>query len=240
MAGLDDNKRDVLASVAKGVTGAIPLVGPALAEVVGQTIPNQRMDRVAEFIRLLDQRLTDVELAQIKSNPQAIDLLEEATLIASRSVSDARRLHLVNLIREPEKIGSQVYEVRRKLLQILRELSDEDVNVLADINLRGDKHARWKRSSEPITEGTYRSMSPAEREIHETNEASWPLSIGMLDRLGLLTAVRQEQDSDAPDRHIDPNTGLPRIVRYEASELGKLLLLNIGEISELHPTVNLF
>ena len=50
MSDLDTNTRDRLVSVAQGVSGACPVVGPILSEAIGQLIPNQRLDRVVSFL----------------------------------------------------------------------------------------------------------------------------------------------------------------------------------------------
>ena len=42
---------DRLASGAKGITGAVPFVGSIIAEIVGNVIPNQRIDRLTRFVR---------------------------------------------------------------------------------------------------------------------------------------------------------------------------------------------
>ena len=50
---LDDNLRDKLVAIGKGIAGALPLAGGVVAEVVGMAIPGQRADRIAAYLRAL-------------------------------------------------------------------------------------------------------------------------------------------------------------------------------------------
>ena len=48
--GLERNKTDLLTSAAKSVLGALPYGGPLLSELIGNLIPDQRIDRLAKYI----------------------------------------------------------------------------------------------------------------------------------------------------------------------------------------------
>jgi len=55
MAPLDSRHRDWLTPLAKGIVGACPFIGPMPAEIVGMTVPNQRVERVGVFLRTVDE-----------------------------------------------------------------------------------------------------------------------------------------------------------------------------------------
>lgn len=64
---------------------------------------------------------------------------------------------------------------------------------------------------------------------YHVKQEVWPLHILTLERSGLLKAHREEQDVDNTNRHIDIETGLPRIRFYETSKLGDVFLSAIFE-----------
>jgi len=43
-------KSNVAAILGKGMVGAIPIIGPLAAEIVGAVIPNQRVDRIETLV----------------------------------------------------------------------------------------------------------------------------------------------------------------------------------------------
>ncbi len=79
---LDDNKTDFAVAVAKGTLGAIPGVGGIAAEIVGTLIPRQRLDRIAEFLEILGEKVAGVErdmLEQKMKSEEFIDLFHYRT-----------------------------------------------------------------------------------------------------------------------------------------------------------------
>src|SRR5262245_41856645 len=99
-AGLDNNKRDKLTLAAKGIVGAIPVVGALAAEIVGAIIPNQRLDRIARFLELLAEKVAHLEESSIAAKMRTeefIDLFEDGMIQASRAMSDERKQHLASL-----------------------------------------------------------------------------------------------------------------------------------------------
>ncbi len=47
---LDTNRTDLLTSFSKSALSIVPIAGPFLSEIVGTIIPNQRIDRIIEYI----------------------------------------------------------------------------------------------------------------------------------------------------------------------------------------------
>lgn len=48
---------DYAVMLTKASIGALPVIGPLMTEVIGSIIPNQRIDRIAELARILDEKL---------------------------------------------------------------------------------------------------------------------------------------------------------------------------------------
>ena len=132
MTNLEANSRDRLTFAAKGVVGACPLIGPLAAEAIGAIIPNQRLDRVVEFLRnleaevhKLDGRLENFE-KNIKST-EGLDILEEGLIQAARSVSSDSKERLARLVGRSLSAEELLYEESRKLLNLFRELTDPEI-----------------------------------------------------------------------------------------------------------------
>jgi hypothetical protein len=96
------NKTDIAVAIGRGVIGAVPFVGPLIAEVMSVLIPNQRIDRWTRFIEWLDQKVAGLEQQRVQqefSRPEFIDLLEDGFVHASRALSDERLEYLASLLK---------------------------------------------------------------------------------------------------------------------------------------------
>ena len=132
MADLDSNSKDRLVSVAKGVVGACPFVGPIASEAIGAFIPNQRMDRISQFLRELesDVRAVEAGLERFERHMQTeegLDIFEEGLVQASRSVSAERKERLARLTSRSLTSEELKYAESRKLLNLFRELTDPEI-----------------------------------------------------------------------------------------------------------------
>ncbi len=132
MPNLESASQDRLASVAKGVAGACPFVGPMVAEAIGALIPNQRLDRVVEFLRNLDAEVhrLDARLERFQKNvrgAEGLDIIEEGLMQAARSISQERKIHLARLVGRSLSAEEIKYEESRKLLNLYRDLTDPEI-----------------------------------------------------------------------------------------------------------------
>lgn len=132
MPNLEPTSQDRLASVAKGVVGACPLIGSLAAEVIGALIPHQRLDRVVEFLRNLDAEISrlDSRLENFEKNvatSEGLDLMEEGLMQASRSVSSERKARLARIVGRSLTSDEIKYEESRKLLNLYRDLTDPEI-----------------------------------------------------------------------------------------------------------------
>ena len=121
---------DHVTSTIKGVVGAVPIVGPFLTEVVGTLVPNQRVDRIADFAQKLHDRIEAVEEADLKSrlaNENFTDLLEESLQQAARSTSNERREYIASLVATGINSDDVTYIEQKHLLRIMGELNDIEI-----------------------------------------------------------------------------------------------------------------
>jgi hypothetical protein len=96
---LGNNLEDYLVSLNRSFLSLFPSVGPALCEALTLWIPNQRLDRISDFVCLLDSRLKHLSEADLRSRVQArLHLLEEGILKAARAATAERRAAIANLV----------------------------------------------------------------------------------------------------------------------------------------------
>ena len=145
---LNSGSVDYSVALARGAAGLIPIVGPLLAEVIGVTIPNQRIDRVAKFSEELEGRLSEVEKCLLESklkDDDFTDLIEEGVRQAARSLSDDRRQYIANIIAHGLTSDDIDSSESKHLLRILSEINDIEVVWLraykSVILLAGMKHS---------------------------------------------------------------------------------------------------
>ncbi|MGL1893377.1 MAG: hypothetical protein OCD02_17200 [Spirochaetaceae bacterium] len=125
---LSNNRIDVVNSAIKSTLGAVPLAGTFLGELVSAIIPNQRMDRVTDFLKLLSTRFEDIE-DKCKSNLDALFLLEEGIRISAKTNNKKKREWITSII------GKGIYEeiepnITEKFIAILEDITYEQVIIL--------------------------------------------------------------------------------------------------------------
>ena len=98
---LNMQKVDYVLSAAKAALSCIPFAGSLLTELAGTIIPNQRIDRIANFAKSLETRISRIEQDFVNNqlkDESFTDLLEEGLRQAARSLTDERREYIAALI----------------------------------------------------------------------------------------------------------------------------------------------
>lgn len=225
---LENRPVDYVTIAAKGCLGAIPFVGSLLVELAGNVIPNQRIDRITKFARLLESRLGELERATLQARmatPEGVDLLEEGMRQAAFSLSDERREYIASLIANGIASSDISDQESKHLLRILGELSDVEIIWLrfyADQTIGGDNEFREKHTSVLDTEYAH-MRSP--QSVHDKNSLAKSYKLH-LSRLGLLQE-RLAIDQKTKLLKID-NQGRTEVKGYSLSSLGRLMLRSIG------------
>lgn len=225
---LKDRPIDYVMTAAKGALGAVPFVGSLLAELAGNVIPNQRIDRITKFAMLLERRLCKLEISTLTtrmSTPEGADLLEEGMRQAASSLSDTRREYIANLIANSIS-GSDITDQESKhLLRILGELNDVEIIWLrfyADATLGGDEDFRQKHAAVLDTESAHMGSPQSALDKYALG-TSYKLHLA---RLGLLQE-RLEIDQKTKLLRID-SQGRTQVKGYTLSSLGRLMLRSVG------------
>src|ERR1035437_10165018 len=127
---LDNNKIDFLTSAAKSIVGAVPLAGSFLSELVGNIIPNQRIDRLTKYLKELDARFSKIPVERINfllGNDDFVDLIEEGFVQASRATSEERRQYISSIVANGITDESISLLESKYLLKIIEELNDVEI-----------------------------------------------------------------------------------------------------------------
>jgi hypothetical protein len=126
----DDQAPDRIAMVVKSGVNLIPILGPALSEIVTSVIPNQKLDRVIAYLELIAKHLGEEKLEEIKKLPERIALIEEGVYAAGFTTQKSKLKRLAYVVingLNKEEIEND-YQV--KLMDIVKQLSELDVLVL--------------------------------------------------------------------------------------------------------------
>lgn len=223
--GLDENWIDKAVAATKGAAGLVPMFGGPLAEVIGVSIPGQRADRIANYLRQLSARLDQVD-AEIRvglaSNAEKIDLIEEGGYQAARATSRERIERIVAAVQRGLEEGDADVVRRKRLLILLGELDDDELNLL---NAYGRSYAgRDPNAFERVNRPDPVHMQSGREEIERNH--LYDLGRLHLIRLGLLQKnYGNLKKGQVPE--FDPRRGDFKH-SVEISGLGRMLLTEIG------------
>jgi hypothetical protein len=232
---LENNKNDLIASAAKSVLGIVPIAGSLLSELVGNLIPNQRIDRLTKYVTELDEKLTKIpskKILRLIENEYFIDLIEEGFVQASRAISDERRTYIASVV--TNGITDEEIELNESkyLLKILQELNDIEIIWLRYYlvpTIGGDKEFRNNHKN---------TLENVQAYIGADNETLSKSAIQKsytehLERLELINhKIRFDKSKGIPE--FDTFSGKPKKSYTDITTLGRLLLKQIGVINILY------
>ena len=220
---------DYIASGAKALVGAVPFIGSLLAEVAGNVIPNQRIERITQFASLLEARIRGLEENHIRDafkDEEFTDLLEEALHQAARSISPERRQYLASLVANSITSEAIEHNESKHLLRILGELNDIEIVWLRYFlrpTIGGDTEFRQKHANILEPKHAYIGCSIEDIDKHALQESyrNHLFDLGLLSRhLSYGIATKQPE--------FDMASGDVKVAFYDTSPLGRLLLRTIG------------
>lgn len=228
MPKIGNSTVDVVTSLTKGTVGAVPFVGSLIAEVVGNIIPNQRIDRIGRFVELLEERLKNVEEATLHKKlvePPTVDLLEDAFIQASRATSQERLEHIANVV----AIGISAEELNeaetKRMLWLLGQLNDSEIIILRSklVITRDDMEAdtEFREKHEQLLSPDTTHMGSSEAEFEEVAiRGSYRQHVQDLG----LTRPRFSKPRRGELPEFDDKTGMVKSSGSDVTRLGKMLL----------------
>lgn len=222
---LEKSLRDRVATYASAGASAVPFVGGILGQAINDVIPNQRIDRIVEFVRLLEERLGTVEeqrTREVLDDSAKQDLIVMGGIQAARALSNDRLKYIAEAV--ANGIDSETASTVRKnrLLQMLGDLDDDEVAIL---------HAYGESYGTGSTAGWDKIDRPKPAHLGSSTEQLdesrlYEAGRNRLLRLGLLERKYSSlKNGQLPE--FDPRTGAFK-GRIEISYLGRMLLREIG------------
>jgi len=197
----------------KAVAGVLP-GGSFLVEYLIDHVPGQRAERLSAYIEQLNLRLEQLESLQFTKTYEYAALVENSIIEATKPIS-RKRLEWISSIAVPSTTPTeQEIEFRRRALQILTDLSDNNVECLV---------AHTDFSSTVRLE---RSM-PRHHFISMADAKDLPAHDLFVKRLE-NTRLELYQEALIEKRLLLPEEER-RMAKYKVSELGRLFVFVLGE-----------
>ena len=207
---------DLAVILGKVGISSIPTVGPLVAEIVGNLIPDLRFKRIFSLLEVLESKIEPEEKAKVEAKmleEKSIDLMEDGFLQAARALSEERIEHIASLLKNSLTNEDLEQSAYKRLLFLLGEINDVEVIILMAYSMHGVEQQDFSEKHRDILFGEPLRF-PTSREkvdqdaIHKTYRAN-------LVRLDLL-----ESKTQGPSQS------------YEMTSLGRLLLRSIDQGSE--------
>lgn len=227
-SNLEPNKVDLITSVAKSLLGAVPVAGNALSELIGQLIPNQRIDRLTKYILALENKLSNIsaeKLKEIWKDENCLNLFEEGFIQASLTTSEERRIQIASVVKNGIDNDSISYSESKYLLKLLNELNDQEIiwlryHLNPAIGSDAEFYEKHKNILEPIHAYYGADDTLLEKAALQDSYKEH------LERLGLVQPkYRLNRDTKMPE--FDRFSGKPSVSYVCISRLGRLVLKQI-------------
>lgn len=227
LPALGSSKRDRSVSVIKGALGAIPFAGTIFSEIAGNLIPDQRLDRLENYVKLLSKKLeelsNELDIEKIK-DAKSIDLFEDGAIQSARALSTERLDYISSLVAvgisgsEKERIES------KRLLRLLGELDDDQI-IITSSYLRKNQNSEFRDSHSDLLDPITAHLQSSQEELDQSN--IYELTRSQLQQLNLLRhRFRRPKKGEFPE--FDDKTGMMKASGREITPLGRLLLRQIG------------
>lgn len=234
---LSNSKEDVAAVIMKSIAGIVPF-GGAFGEIISTIIPNQKMERVVDFLKILAYKLENaerrIEQEEVKTAEYA-DLLEDAINQASRATTPERLDYLATMMKNGVTKEDLDHFAKKRLLSLLGQLNDAEIILLKSYAFRirhagvepyKDFYETHKNLLEPLPPARIGSQlsqdvvnQKAMRFNYETN----------LEKLGLIED-RFENIKEGVLPKFDSKTGRVKSKSRACTSLGMLLLDHLDSL----------
>ena len=227
-SSLEKKKSDFVASMARVGLGAVPFAGSLLSEVATNLIPNQRMDRLVNFAKKLEEKFKKLKKSFIRlqlTNENFVDILEKGMMQAAKSLNEERREYIASVIANGLSDKEIKFSETRRILKLLGELNDPEIILLRYYlvpTLGGDEKFRAKHKNIiKVQQAVINSPQTIKdkRALHES----------YVENLCTHNLLKKEYSVDITDKiEYDKSTKAPKIRMYNITSLGKLFLRQIG------------
>jgi hypothetical protein len=219
---------DPAKALLKGALSAIPFIGGIVSEIVGQVIPDQRIDRLEGYARHLGERLQAMDEAQLADRmkrPENVDLFEDGAFASARALTDEKRERIARLVASGISGDEKARIEAKRLLAILGQLDDDQIIRLTSYLSRHQQDAAFHQKHEVVLTPSRAHMGSSRQEHDDAVVQA--LAREELIRLGLLREkFKTAKKGELPE--FDEQTGRLKVQSHRLSQLGRLLLRRLG------------
>jgi len=223
---LSPNHTDFLTGYAKSGLGAIPGFGSLFSEVLGQIIPNQRVDRIVTFLSILDKKFEQLQIQfdKIESkmkDEEYINLFEEGIWQAARSSSQERKEHIASLLANSLN-DEALNEIQQGvLLSLLGELNDIEILILYQHTMKARNDEDFHKKYQDILRGPFAHLGSDQETVNQSTIHNTYKE--KLIRLNLLKReYKTPKKGELPE--FDDKTGMIKEKSVNLTSLGRLFL----------------
>lgn len=231
--GLEPKRQDHLVAVARGLSGVVPGIGPIAAEVIGHVIPHQRLDRVASVVRLLGEKVKDLDQAVLQDRMRTerfVDLLEDGIHQSARALTEERREHIATLLKNSLASDDLEHLHEKKLLWLLGQLDDAELIMLRSYGLPDDQRREFVERHQAVVRGPSAHMGSDRAELDRA--AMHDASRRRLRDLGLIRPrFRKPKRGALPE--FDEKTGTMKASGHDVTPLGRMLLRQLDLLTDI-------
>lgn len=221
---LGSTPRDEIVRTTSSFVGAIPFAGPILTEVITQLIPQQRQERLEEYVRQLETRIEGIERTQVYRR-SVIELFEDGAFLAVRSHTTARISQIANVVADGMSGEEHKTIEAKRMLNLLEEIDEEQV-----VHLSASLHKNRRNREFHETHATILrpkavgfGSSREELDAHTLQQ----MAKQKLVRLGLLNQnFKRSRPGELPE--FDDKTGMIKASGHSLTPLGRLFLRYLG------------
>ena len=193
---LDVKMNDRVASVLKGYLSSLPVLGPIVAEMIDDIIPNQRFDRIASLLKALESKIDPEEKAKVEARmleEKSVDLMEDGFLQAARALSDERIDYIASLLKNGLTDEDLEQSAHKRLLFLLGEINDIEVFILKSYFGSITQQREFRRKHQGVVTAPVVHLGSSQEEVDKS--AIYETYKTNLTHLGLLRIRIQKAEA---------------------------------------------
>lgn len=228
------NKADETLAFFKAGISALPIpCSGVIAEILTNFIPNQRIERVTNFLYLLSEKVEQHELILMERNKFSVDVLEDSVVQASKALSEDRNSYLASITINSIDCDVVKHNFLKLILYTLAELTDYELEVLQNIQGSNFESAMDKIRPKYVTQGFANSLSEHELNEYQNSKAAFQCITQKFVRLNLITEfssthhLTNENYTDISSLQRALIEYTERNKYYELSDFGRALVKTI-------------
>ncbi|MBI6882327.1 hypothetical protein [Pseudomonas putida] len=126
---------DFLASGVRSITSAIPVAGGLISELLVSIIPNQRIDRISDYVEMLSERIEELGSSiNINEEIDKIGVVEQSFIVAAKTRSRYKLDKISRFVASSIADGDLVLSTDSILLDVLDSMTEDEIRCLESIS----------------------------------------------------------------------------------------------------------